>query len=79
MFVQNDAGAAYMPRVEGQSLSFVAVDNGFRDEQSGTMWDFAGRAIEGDLAGSKLERLPSKTTFWFAIVAAEPEITIYSK
>ncbi len=79
VFVQNGAGAAYMPRIGGKSLSFVAVDNGFQDEHSGTMWDFAGRAIEGDLAGSQLERLPSKTTFWFAIVAAEPEITIHSE
>ncbi len=79
VFVQNGAGAAYLLRVEGQSLSFVAVDNGFRDEHSGTMWDFAGRALEGDLAGLQLERLPSKTTFWFAIVAAEPEITIHSE
>jgi hypothetical protein len=37
----------------------------------------AGRAVSGPLQGAQMPAVPSKTSFWFAIIAAEPEITVY--
>ena len=33
--------------------------------------------VAGPLKGSRLERLPSRYTFWFAYVAAFPEAEVY--
>jgi hypothetical protein len=41
------------------------------------VWNLAGQADDGPLKGEQLRPVPSRTTFWFAIVAAEPEITLY--
>lgn len=57
---------AFLPRVEDQTLTFTAVDDGFVDAETGTRWSVAGVAISGDLAGSTLERVPHLDTFWFA-------------
>ncbi len=40
-------------------------------------WNQASKAIAGELTGIQLQALPSKTSFWFAIVAAEPNIELY--
>ncbi len=38
-----------------------------RDEETGSVWlAFSGLAVEGELAGERLERLPSHLSFWFA-------------
>ncbi len=70
-------GAAYQPLVEGRSLTFEAKDGQFTDRETGSLWDLAGRAVSGPLQGAQLPAVPSRTSFWFAIVAAEPEITVY--
>ena len=36
----------------------------------------AGRAISGELAGEQLEAVPSRSTFWFAYVAARPGVIV---
>ena len=37
------------------------------DDETGTVWSaFSGLAVEGELAGARLERLPSHLSFWFA-------------
>ena len=70
-------GAAYEPIAAGRRLNFEARNGEFTDKETGSIWDLAGRAIDGPLHGTQLPPLPSKTTFWFAIVAAEPDITVY--
>lgn len=75
--LDSQAGAAYQPEVGGQSLTFEIRDGQFTDRETGSSWDLAGRAISGPLQGSRLPELPSRTSFWFAIIAAEPEITVY--
>ena len=54
-------------------LTFEAGGGVWRDDQTGSIWDLAGRAIEGPLAGSQLEPIPSRSTFWYAFVAAFPD------
>jgi hypothetical protein len=52
--------------VRGESLTFTSTNDGFIDEQTGSVWDLSGRAISGDLDGEQLTQIPHLDTFWFA-------------
>jgi hypothetical protein len=80
VFTNPDAatGAVYQPMAGGQSLTLEFRDGEFLDRQTGSTWDMAGRATGGPLQGVQLSAVPSRTAFWFAIIAAAPEITVYS-
>ncbi len=41
--------------------------------------DISGRAIAGPLAGVQLEAIPSRVSFWFAIVAAVPGVELHDR
>ena len=74
-----DVGAVgvYDPTVDGRSLTFEPVEGaGFTDVETGSTWDILGRAVEGPLAGSRLEPIEHLDTFWFAIAAFEPNTRI---
>ena len=60
-------------RVDGRELTFQpqGEPNGILtklvDDETGSVWSaFSGLALEGELAGARLERLPSHLSFWFA-------------
>jgi hypothetical protein len=72
------AGAAFSARIEGMTLTFRSEGGAYRDDQTGSTWDFLGRAIAGPLAGSRLDPFPSRHTFWFAYVAAFPETRVFT-
>jgi hypothetical protein len=70
-----DIGAtgAFVPRAEdGTALTFVASDEGFEDEQTGSRWNVLGEAVEGPLSGGQLESLEHVDTFWFAWSSYQP-------
>lgn len=82
---QIDAGrdigtAALFSRVlDGQTLTFTADESGLiRDEQTGSLWNAFGTAIEGELAGSQLQQVVGAPHFWFAWAAFQPETTLYA-
>lgn len=79
VFIDPDAatGAAYRPVASGQPLTFDVRSGQLSDRETGSTWDLAGRATGGPLTGVQLPPVPSRITFWFAIVAAEPDITVY--
>ena len=70
-------GAAYKAVVDDQSLTFKFADGAYQDEQTGSTWTLSGLATEGELAGTQLEALPSRSTFWFSLVTSFPEIELY--
>ena len=48
------------------------------DEQTGSRWTaFTGSAIDGELKGSRLERISSHLSFWFAWSDWNPQTEIY--
>jgi hypothetical protein len=51
----------------------------FMDKETGSRWDIAGRAVEGELKGWTLTWLESTQVKWFAWAAEYPETTIYAK
>jgi len=73
-----DAGsaayAAFRSFAEGRNLTFLSAIGGaggafMRDEQTGTLWDITGKALEGPLAGSRLEPAPAYRGFFFSWAA----------
>jgi hypothetical protein len=69
-------GAAFFADPEAAEegrLTFEFDGANWLDEKTGSRWDLGGRAIDGPLAGTALERVPTRATFWYAFVAAFPE------
>ncbi len=50
-----------------------------RDENTGSVWDFEGRAIADVMDGTKLERFKYHNAFWFAWVDFHPDTLVYEK
>ena len=74
--------AVFATALDGRTLSFAPnpADEGqtFVDEQTGSVWDIFGRAIEGELAGSQLTRVIHSDHFWFAWQAFHPDTEVVS-
>ncbi len=71
-------GVAYLSTVDGDTLTFAAIgDDRFVDEETGTTWTLLGDAIEGPLAGSRLQLAPHRNEFWFAFQAFFPDARVW--
>jgi len=69
---------AYFRALDGKDLSFVVNANRIVDVETGSVWDLAGRAVEGPLVGRRLTAvLDSYTAFWFAWVTFQPETVVW--
>ena len=80
VFTRGLSAGAYLSTVDGQPLTFVTRDPSegpYRDQQTGTSWDLAGRAVSGPLWGAQLDPVPSKRGFWFAVAGSNPGIDLY--
>lgn len=71
------AAAVYSRIVDGRTLTFRADGDGFRDEETGSRWDFFGEALEGPLTGRQLEKVVHYIPFWFAWAAFAPDTPVY--
>ncbi len=58
--------------------TFRMRSGGYVDAETNSVWDVSGKAVAGPLTGTRLVPIPSKTSFWFAVVAAIPTITVYA-
>ena len=76
VFTNEESGAAFKPIAVGRTLTFEVRNKLFTDQETSSIWNLAGQAIDGPLKGAQLPPVPTKTTFWFSIVAAEPGITV---
>jgi hypothetical protein len=70
---------AYDPVVDRQVLEFSynAKDQNFIDTQTGSLWNFEGKAVSGQMKGKQLTRLPFDEGFWFEWVAFHPTTELY--
>jgi hypothetical protein len=68
--------AAFRREVEGQLLTFEWTTGAFRDLETGSAWDLAGRAVSGPLASLELVPLVSAEPFWFVWAAFQPETEV---
>jgi uncharacterized protein DUF3179 len=62
--------------VDGETLTFKAVGDSFSDDQTSSTWNVLGEAIEGPMAGTKLEPVTFVRTFWFSWAAFRPDTTL---
>ena len=81
LFVRKDnrASVAFSRDIGDRLLTFDyrEADQSFVDRETGSIWDTAGRAISGLLAGSRLKRMDTRRSFWFSIAIAFPDIDLY--
>ena len=47
-----------------------------QDVKVGSFWDDTGNAVEGPITGVQLDPVPSRTSYWFSIVGALPDIEL---
>lgn len=72
--------AVYNRTVGDQTLTFEPADGGlFRDLETGTNWNIFGEAVDGELAGERLEQVLAFDHFWFAWSAFFPETRLFSE
>jgi hypothetical protein len=74
-----DVGAAstFSSVLDGETLTFTLDGDNIIDEQTGSVWNVLGQALEGELAGSQLEPVVSINHFWFSWAAFRPETRVY--
>jgi hypothetical protein len=65
--------AVFLPIAGDEKLTFAVESGAFVDEQTGSTWNIAGEAIDGPLAGTRLEQINHLDTFWFAWATYQPE------
>ena len=71
------AGAVFIRRVGGQTLSFSDKQGMFVDRETGSLWNVFGIATSGPLKGKRLERIASGDFFAFAWRAFRPQTRLY--
>jgi hypothetical protein len=65
-------------RVDGRTLTFEYDGEGrFTDEETGSVWTVTGRAVEGPLKGTQLDRVQHGNYFAFSWFAFRPNATVY--
>jgi hypothetical protein len=68
---------SFSPILNGDKLTFTTDGERIFDEQTNSMWNVLGQAVEGPLAGSQLEAVVSVNHFWFSWAAFRPETRIF--
>ena len=62
---------------DGQKLTFRDDGDRFIDNETGSVWNILGQAVEGPMAGTSLTPIVHANHFWFAWGAFKPDTLIY--
>ena len=72
---------AYDRRADGRKLEFFArqqaVPLRLIDAETGSEWDFTGKAVGGQLSGRQLQKIPVLSDYWFDWKAYNPQTSVY--
>jgi hypothetical protein len=72
---------AYERLIEGRKLEFFVKPQAaplvLVDAETGSEWDFAGKATGGSLAGHQLKQVPLLNDYWFDWKTYHPDTRIY--
>jgi len=72
--------ALFSRQLDGQTLTFSGDASGaIRDDQTGSVWNVFGTAVDGELSGNQLRQELAFPHFWFAWAAFRPETSIYGE
>jgi hypothetical protein len=69
----------YSPIVDGQQLTFTSATKGFKDEQTGSLWNLTGQCTKGKYHGMQLRPVVYGNHFAFAWLYFYPETVIYGQ
>jgi len=71
---------AFERKIDERTLEFFAKTNSSEivDAETGSIWDFSGKAVEGELAGKQLEKLQVLKDYWFDWKSYNPETQLYT-
>jgi hypothetical protein len=73
------ATGVFSPVVDGRTLSFEAIAEGFRDRETGSTWSLLGHAVKGPLASRRLTPIAHVDAFWFAWAAFNRSTSVYGE
>ncbi len=70
---------AFERNVDGKTLEFLRKpqSNELVDAETGSVWDFSGKAISGELAGKQLKKVFVLKDYWFDWKAYNPQTFVY--
>ncbi|MDZ4700739.1 MAG: DUF3179 domain-containing protein [Rhodothermales bacterium] len=72
------AAMAYRPVLNGAPIVFEVHEGRIEDTATGSTWEVDGRAVEGELAGSRLEPIAEAyVAFWFAWAVFEESTRLW--
>jgi hypothetical protein len=72
------ATSVFATRLGDRALTFEATPQGYRDRQTGSLWNFFGSATSGALTGQRLTPVQHVDAFWFAWAAFNPSTTVWT-
>jgi hypothetical protein len=76
---ETDTAMAFARIAEGKILTFSMNSMGkLTDEQTSSVWNDTGVAMEGPMEGAKLEMLPPLPSFWFSWAQFYPETEVFT-
>jgi hypothetical protein len=78
LFSRTASGAVFLSETSGQKLTFIYQKGKFRDKETGSAWNLAGRATEGPLKGTSLQALPARRVFWFSVAGSVRGINLFN-
>jgi len=73
---ESPGARAFFSESAGMTLNFKPEGGVMVDNETGSRWDDTGLATSGQLEGTRLEAVPSRTSFWFSLVGAFPGIEL---
>ncbi len=73
------AAAGFSRRLDEQLLTFEYRGHRIVDVETGSWWNVTGTAVDGPLAGRRLDRLPAVDYFWFSWVAFRPGTRVFGE
>ena len=70
------SAGVFIPSLDGRKLTFEVRDGAILDVETGSVWNVLGWAIEGPMAGERLEQVVSANHFWFSWSIFKPDTLI---
>ncbi len=69
---------AFQRTLDGQTFTFErGKDDQFTDQQTGSVWNVLGEAVEGPMQGRRLAPVVHHNVFWFVWSAFKPDGTLF--
>jgi len=78
VFPTTSGVVVFSPTIEDTILEFQRNGGDIVDTATGSIWSVAGVATSGPMEGTALAAMSTRTTFWFAMVGAFPQVELYA-